>query len=203
MRILALILAVLTGLIVLIGYFVPAVAPIQAILLNWTIILAGAATLVGVFNLVLVHGNKIAQREKGGLYSAVLLLCLFATFVMGLALGPDHPGMRLLVNGIIVPVEATLMALLAVTLLYASVRLLRRRTNIMSIVFIGTALLMLIASATLPFGEVGALNDFLRPWFQHVLAMGGARGILIGVALGTLTTGLRVLLGNERPYGGS
>jgi hypothetical protein len=61
---------------------------------------------------------------------------------------------------------------------------------------------MLLASATLPFGEIGALNDFLRPWFQHVLAMGGARGILLGVALGTLTTGLRVLFGVERPYGG-
>lgn len=201
MRIIALILAVVTGLIVLVGYFVPAVAPIQAIFLNWAIILAGAATLVGVLNLILVHGNKVAQREKGGVYSAILLVCLFATFVFGLVLGPDHPGMRLLVNGIIVPVEATLMALLAVTLLYASIRLLRRRTNVMSIVFLGTALLMLIASATLPFGEIGVLNNFLHPWFQHVLAMGGARGILIGVALGTLTTGLRVLLGAERPYG--
>ena len=110
--------------------------------------------------------------------------------------------MRLLVNAIIVPVEASLMALLAVTLLYASIRLLRRRANLMSIIFIATALLMLIGSATLPSGEVGALNDFLRPWFQHVLAMGGARGILIGVALGTLTTGLRVLIGSDRPYGG-
>lgn len=201
MRIIALILAVVTGLIVLVGYFVPAVAPIQAIFLNWAIILAGAATLVGVLNLILVHGNKVAQREKGGVYSAILLVCLFATFVFGLVLGPDHPGMRLLVNGIIVPVEATLMALLAVTLLYASIRLLRRRTNVMSIVFLGTALLMLIASATLPFGEIGVLNNFLHPWFQHVLALGGARGILIGVALGTLTTGLRVLLGAERPYG--
>jgi hypothetical protein len=110
--------------------------------------------------------------------------------------------MRLLVNAIIVPVEASLMALLAVTLLYASIRLLRRRANLMSILFIATALLMLIGSATLPFGEIGALNNFLRPWFQHVLALGGARGILIGVALGTLTTGLRVLFGVDRPYGG-
>lgn len=201
MRIIALVLAVVTGLTVLVGYFVPGLAPVQAILLNWTIILAGAATLVGILNLVLVHGTKIAQREKGGIYSAVLLLCLFATFVFGLVLGPDHPGMRLLVNAVIVPVEATLMALLAVTLLYASIRLLRRRTNTMSVIFLGTALLMLVASATLPFGEVGALNNFLRPWFQHVLSMGGARGILIGVALGTLTTGLRVLLGADRPYG--
>ena len=202
MRTAALILAILTGLIVLAGYFIPALAPIQGIILNWAIILAGTAAIVGVFNLVLVHGNKIAQREKGVAYSAILLVCLFATFVFGLALGPDHPGMRLLVNGVIVPVEATLMALLAVTLLYASIRLLRRRANVMSIVFLATALLMLVASATLPFGEIGVLNNFLRPWFQHVLALGGARGILLGVALGTLLTGLRVLIGAERPYGG-
>ena len=202
MRYVALVLAVLTGLIVLVGYFVPALAPIQSVLLNWAIILAGAATLVGVFNLVLVHGTKIAKNEKGSIYSAILVTCLFATLVFGLLLGPDNAGIRLLVDAIIVPVEATLMALLAVTLLYASIRLLRRRTDVMSIVFIISAVLMLIASATLPFGEIGALNNFLRPWFQHVLALGGARGILIGVALGTLTTGLRVLLGADRPYGG-
>jgi len=32
--------------------------------------------------------------------------------------------------------------------------------------------------------------------------LGGARGILIGVALGSLLTGLRVLFGFDRPYGG-
>ena len=202
MRIIALVLAVLTGLTVLIGYFIPAIAPIQAILLNWAIILAGAAALIGVLNLAGVHGNKIARREKGGIYSAILLICMVATILFGVIVGPDHPGMRLLVNSIIVPVEASLMALLAVTLLYASIRLLRRRASTMSIVFIATALLMMLASATLPFGEVGALNNFLRPWFQHVLALGGARGILLGVALGTLTTGLRVIFGAERPYGG-
>jgi hypothetical protein len=202
MRIIALILAVISGLIVLLGYFIPAIAPIQAIVLSWAIILAGAATLVGVLNLAGVHGNKIARREKGGIYSAILLICMAATVLFGLLVGPDHPGMRLLVNSIIVPVEASLMALLAITLLYASIRLLRRRAGMMGIVFIATALLMMFASATLPLGEVGALNNFLRPWFQHVLALGGARGILLGVALGTLTTGLRVLFGVERPYGG-
>ena len=202
MRIVALVLAVLTGLIVLVGYFIPALSPVQSVVLNWAIILAGSAAVVGVLNLILVHGTKITQREKGTIYSAILLICLFATLLFGMVLGPNHSTMRLLVNAIIVPVEASLMALLAVTLLYASIRLLRRRTNLMSILFIATALLMLIGSATLPFGEIGALNNFLRPWFQHVLALGGARGILIGVALGTLTTGLRVLFGVDRPYGG-
>src|SRR5512140_2716606 len=159
MRILALVLAIAAGLVILAGYFVPAVAPIQAIILNWTIIRWGVATLVGVLNLVLVHGGKIAGREKGGVYSAILLVCLVATFVFGLVVGPDHPAMRRLVNGIIVPVEATLMAVLAITLLYASIRLLRRRTDLMSVVFLASAALMLVASATLPFGEVGVLDD--------------------------------------------
>ncbi len=202
MRIVAVVLAILTGVIVLVGYFIPAIAPVQQTVLNWAIILAGAAALVGVLNLILVHGNKIAQREKGNVYSAILLISLFATFVIGLVLGPSHPGMRVLVDGIIVPVEATLLALLAITLIYASIRLLRRRVNVMSVVFLATALLMLAASATLPFGEIGILNNFVRPWFQHVLALGGARGILLGVALGSLLTGLRVLFGTERPYGG-
>ena len=116
-----------------------------------------------MLNLASVHGSKIARREKGAVYSAILLICLFATLLFGLVVGPDHPGMRFLVNGVIVPVEASLMALLAVTLLYASIRLLRRRASAMSVVFIATALLMLLGSATLPFGEIGVLNNFLRP----------------------------------------
>jgi hypothetical protein len=45
-------------------------------------------------------------------------------------------------------------------------------------------------------------GTLLRPWVTEVLALGGARGILIGVTLGTLTTGLRVIFGADRPYGG-
>lgn len=202
MYIVALIFAAVAGLIVLLGYFVPALAGLQSLLLRWSIILAGAATVVGVFSLILVHLNRIGNREKGRAFSAVLLLCLLFSLGLGLALGPDHPDVRLLVNAVVVPVESSLMALLAVSLLYACVRLLRWRANAMSVVFLTTAALMLIASATFPFGEVGALNNFLRPWFQHVLALGGARGMLIGMALGTLVTGIRVLIGADRPYGG-
>ena len=201
MPILALILAVMTGVLILAGYFVPALSVIRVMLLNWAIVLAGAATVVGIFNLILVHGSRIQKREKGSVYSAILLVFLFAAFIFGLVLGPDHPQVRILIDAVVVPAESSLMALLAVSLLYASVRLLLRRASLMSAVFLGTAVLMLIASATLPFGEVGALSNFARPWLQHVLAMGGARGILIGVALGTLVTGLRVLVGADRPYG--
>ncbi|MFH1184341.1 MAG: hypothetical protein V1755_04785 [Chloroflexota bacterium] len=202
MRIVALMFAVVAGLVILAGYFIPPLRGIQSIVLNWAIIIAGAATIVGVFNLILVHGSRIHNREKGGTYSAIVLLFLFAAFILGLMWGPDHPAMRRLINAVVVPAESSLMALLAVSLIYGCIRLLRRRANLMSVAFLATAVLMLLASATLPFGEVGGLNSFVRPWFQHVLALGGARGLLIGVALGTLVTGLRVLIGADRPFEG-
>ena len=201
MYVAAVILAIGAGIVILAGYFIPALAGLQSLLLSWAIILAGSAAVVGVFNLVLVHTSRISNREKGRGYSIILLICLFGTFLFGLAMGPSDPGMRGLINAVVVPVESSLMAVLAVSLLYASVRLLRRRLNTMTVVFLVTAAVMLMASATLPFGEVGPLNNFLRPWLQHVLALGGARGLLIGIGLGTLTTGLRVLVGADRPYG--
>lgn len=195
-------IAIAVGLLVLAGYFIPALAGLQALLLDWAMILAGVAALVGVFNLISVHGEKIRKRETGSVYSALLILSLFAAFIFGLLLGPEHPAMRMVVSGVIVPVEASLMAIVSVTLLYAAIRLLRRRAGMMSLIFLISALLILAGSASLPFGEIPVLGNMLRPWLVQVLALGGARGILIGVALGILTTGLRVLTAVDRPYGG-
>lgn len=195
-------IAIAAGLLVLAGYFIPALAGLQALLLDWAMILAGMAALVGVFNLISVHGEKIRKRETGSVYSALLILSLFAAFIFGLLLGPEHPAMRMVVSGVIVPVEASLMAIVSVTLLYAAIRLLRRRAGMMSLIFLISALLILAGSASLPFGEIPVLGNMLRPWLVQVLALGGVRGILIGVALGILTTGLRVLTAVDRPYGG-
>ena len=96
------------------------------------------------------------------------------------------------------------MALLAVTLTYASIRLLRRRLNLLSVIFLVTAVLILLGTAPLPFlGTIPGLSDLVRPFISQVLAAAGARGILLGVALGTLTTGIRILFGADRPYGGN
>jgi len=41
----------------------------------------------------------------------------------------------------------------------------------------------------------------IRDWILNVPAMAGVRGILLGVGLGAVLTGIRLLLGVERPYG--
>lgn len=202
MRIVGAAVAIAVGLLVLAGYFVPALGGLQSVLLNWAMILAGAAALMGVFNLIAVHGEKVRTGRKGSIYSALLILTLFATFIFALFLRPAHPTVQALFNGVLLPVEATLMAVISVGLIYAAIHLLRRGPNLMSVTFLVTALIILIGSISLPFGQIPLLGDTLRPWITQVLSMGGARGILIGVALGSLTTGLRVLLALDRPYGG-
>ena len=202
MRVVTAFIAIAAGVLILSGYFFPSLASVQTLLLNWAIILAGAAALVGFFNLILVHTDKIRRSEKGSVYSALLVISLVVTFLLGFALRPDHIIMKTILDGIIVPAEAALMGLLTISLLYAAIRLLRRRVDVMSIVFLITAVFLIFGSATLPFGDIPGVGTFTR-WVTQVLALGGARGILIGVALGTLTTGLRVLFGVDRPYGGN
>ena len=202
MRVVTAAFAIAAGLIVLLGYFFPQqLESIRLLLLDWGVIIAGMAVLVGIFNLVAVQMEKFRAGQKGGAYGILLVISLIVTFGLGLVLGPDHSYMRLTMDAIIMPVEASLMAILAVTLIYASIRLLRRRVDVMSVVFLVTAVIFLILIMPTLVGPVPgdqAMLDFLG-----MFSRGGTRGLLIGIALGTLLTGVRVLFGVDRPYGGN
>jgi hypothetical protein len=197
-------IAIAFGVMVLAGYFValPVLVNLRVYFLNWAVILAGFALLIGITNLLIVHVNKVRQKQKGAAYSVILVTALVVTFLLSLILKPDHRIVVAVFTAVQLPVEASLMALLVVTLTYASIRLLRRRLNVFSIIFLATALLILLGTAPLPiFGDIPGVSSIVRPFIAQVMAAAGARGILLGVALGTLTTGLRILFGADRPYG--
>lgn len=203
MRVFTAVFAIASGVIVLLGYFFP-IAQLDQLrlqLIDWAIIIAGMAVLIGIYSLVAVQMEKIRTRQKGSLYGILLILSLILTFGLGLVLGPDDPLMRLAVDAVIVPVEASLMAILAVTLIYASIRLFRRRVDLTTVLFLFTAVLFLVAIMPTPFGPIP--GDWIILQFGGMLSRGGTRGLLLGIALGTLLTGLRVLFGIDRPYGGN
>jgi len=202
MRVVTAAFAIAAGLIVLLGYFFPdQLGSLRILLLDWAVLIAGMAVLVGIYNLAAVQMEKFRAGQKGGAYGALLVISLIMTFGFGLILGPENQYMRLTMDAIIVPVETSLMAILVVTLIYASIRLLRRRLDVMSVVFLATAVIFLILTMPTPFGPVPGDQAMLG--FLAMFSGGGARGLLIGIALGTLLTGLRVLFGIDRPYGGS
>jgi len=203
MRVFTAAFAIASGVIVLLGYFIPLplLDEIRLVLTDWAIVIAGTAILVGILNLVAVQMEKIRTKQKNSVYGFFLVVSLVITFFLGLLVGPENPYMRVAVDAVIVPVEAALMAILAITLVYASIRLFRRRADMMTVIFLVTAVLFLVAIVLAPFGLTLISQAIID--ITGMLARGGARGLLIGVALGTLLTGLRVLFGIDRPYGGN
>jgi hypothetical protein len=121
--------------------------------------------------------------------------------IIGVWGGLTTAGSMWIYNFILVPIEASLLALLAVVLIYAFARMFYRKITIPVLVFAGVVLFVLVGAFTLPGLNIPMLAE-LRAWITQVWAIAGMRGILLGVALGTIATGLRILLGSDRPYGG-
>ncbi|HUF39035.1 MAG TPA: hypothetical protein VMN57_10970 [Anaerolineales bacterium] len=203
--------AMLSGLAVLLLLLLPTgLDALYAGVIRWAAALAAVALLVGLVNLVNVHVEKSSGGGSEAVSSIALLAAFGLTFLAALFLGPNGSAagvepVNWLFQYVQVPVEAALMALLAVSLVYASARLLRRVPNLFSFVFIGTALLVLLGTSTLATGEFGLISELVtgvHGWITRVPAAAGARGLLIGVALGSVAAGLRILIGTDRPFGG-
>ena len=79
-----------------------------------------------------------------------------------------------------------------------------KRRDVFSTVFIGSAVLVLLANSPLLIGGASGLAAMFRNlgvWVAQVWATAGARGVILGVALGATATGLRIIMGVDRPYG--
>lgn len=196
------------GLVVLISYLfaIPGLVAIRTVLVDWAVILGGLAVLVGVLNLLLVNARRVQKAERGWVYSLVTMFTAAAALVAGIveSLQAGTPALYqpesltgVLFSGVIMPSQAALAGLVMIFLVAAGARLLHRKPNVWTIVFLVALLIMLVG--WIPLGGVRLLAD-LREWVLRVPASAGARGILLGTALGTLTIGLRVLIGVERPY---
>jgi hypothetical protein len=200
----ATILTIAAGGIMLLTYILP-LGGLQAFILNVVMIGAAAALVIGVVNLLNVHVKKIRTGD-GPVGSLALVLALVITFFVTMLQEYTNfypaslPGADWLLKNIQVPVESALMGVMAITLVYAAARLVTLRPNIFSVLFVLTLLLTMISSTQI--GLDSGAGQGLRNFLVHGLASGGARGILIGVALGTIATGLRVIMGSDRPYDG-
>jgi hypothetical protein len=199
----SLVVAVLTGLIILIGYFFPnpILMSIRTPLLDWVVILSGVAGIVGILHLIFgEHLKRIKETGPQRWFSLVVIFGFLATVIAGLFLGPTNIDYQKIVTLIQVPVESSLLAVLAVTMSFASLKFLQRQRNWMGVTFLlSVAVFLILNSGIFSFtASIPVLQDILSG-FQKI-PTAGARGILIGVALGSIATGIRILIGSDRPY---
>ncbi|HMQ50663.1 MAG TPA: hypothetical protein PKE64_08675 [Anaerolineae bacterium] len=211
-RVLATTIAIAAGLFVLADIFatqfttdwaVPGlrelIGRLGELFVGWTVIIAAFALLLGFGNVVSVHWHRIRSRQAGAVYSGVLLVSLIATLVIGLLSGgPNSASSRFIFDYILEPLEATLFALLAVFIATAAFRAFRVR-NLETFFFVLFAVIVLLGQ--IPLG-IYLWSEFpvIKDWILNVPTLAGTRGILLGVALGTIATGLRLLIGADRPY---
>ncbi len=193
--------AVVVGLLVLLGALlpIPILASIRADVLHGAAIVAAFAMVLAFANVLRVHLSRLVSRQaKQRFTSLILLLAAMSTFVVVLLQGPEGTVAKALMDNVLVPGQSALLALTAVTLVLAGARLLRTRRRVSSVLFLLVALLVLLT--TVPFVYPEILETGMR--FVGAISTGSMRGLLLGVALGTVVTGLRIILGIDRPHSG-
>jgi hypothetical protein len=153
---------------------------------------------LGFANVISVHWGRIQTKKPGAFYSVVLLLSLFGTLILGMSGGPTATSTQFIFNYILQPLEATFFALLALFMATAAYRAFRVR-SLETFFFVLFAVIVLLGQVPV---SIYLWPEFpvIKDWILNVPALAGIKGILLGVALGVIATGLRVLMGADRPY---
>ena len=112
-------ITLLVGLTVLAGFFFgDQLGPTLTLIFDWGLVLVAVGGLIGMGSLAAFHVRNIVQRKKGWIYSVVLLAAFLLSLVAGFVLSPQSPFYRDLILNIQIPVETSLLAILAATLLF-------------------------------------------------------------------------------------
>ena len=212
-RLVATLIAGVAGLIVLIDFAsaIPNVDPIARIIVDWAALLAALALLVGLLNVVAGHVVRVLRRQPDWGYSLLLLAAMLVVIVSGTLIPLRTPNgsftlpqslveqpIRDVFRAFYEPLAGSFLALLAFFSLSAALRALRRRTAD-ALVIVIVALLVLALTALPQTQALPALGASVG-WVSDYVALAGARGLLIGAALGAVIAGIRVLLGFDQPF---
>ncbi len=168
---------------------------ITNVMLQLVVITVAVTILIGILNLFGVHIRRITRRSGGWVYSIALVISAAAVLILWL-LGERETN-NMLLETVQVSVESALAGLVVFALVYGAYRLMRRRVTWSAVLF--TVVLLIVLLGALPLPQAGLLRQ-ARDWLMAVPVSAGARGILLGIALATVVTGIRVLVGQDRSY---
>jgi hypothetical protein len=211
-HLLPVVITISTGSIVLLSFVFDneMLSVLRGVFVEWTVIVVAFAMLLGVLNVLRVHAQRI-QSGRGGIYSLILVFSFLAVFIPGILASdnvPERLGEYVGPTGLVVdlvyryvqrPLQATLFSLMAFFVATAAWRAFHIRSAASFVMFI-SGILVLLGSVHVALTDQWRLFTETRTWILSVPAMAGARGILLGIVLGTIVTGLRLLSGIDRPY---
>ncbi len=214
-----LIITTVTGLVFAISYFIPHMpfGNSENIFGEWISIVQAFAIWLGVLNLVKVSIDKILSKKGDAYYSYIVIISLGIMLIVGfwdglsgLYADPPYPviddstSFYWIFKNIYTPLTSTMFAMLAFFVASASYRAFRARNF--------QATLLLIAGFFVMGGRVPLFDLMISgitdvPVFSHFADWimtypntAGQRAIMIGIALGIMSSSLRIILGIERSH---
>jgi hypothetical protein len=198
-------LVFLTGVIMVLQYFVPHQfsQDLFTYANDFVIVIGILALPIGIFSLMMGTWAKARHDPKERLYSAATLFGFLIMVISGLKRDWANESFylhRRIFDNILVPAEATLFSMLAFYIASAAYRAFRVRTWLAAILLV-TAFIIMLRMIPLP-GPLFNANSVLVRWILAVPNMAAKRAIIIGVGLGSIAYSMKILLGIERSYMG-
>jgi hypothetical protein len=207
-----LVLTAIVGLTMIISHFIPPLNMLKDLFEDWFFIIAAFAIYLGILNLIRINADKVYKKRSDWPFGVVVILGFLLITIPGLFFSGGRSFSDLgtpfyyLYDHVYYPLSATMFALLAFFVASASYRAFRAR-NV-------EATMLLAAAFILMLGRV-PIGDMITAWLPQGYRMGnaadwimdfpqtaGQRAIMIGIALGVVSSALRVILGLERAMGG-
>ncbi len=184
----------------------------------WFDIIAVFAFFLGAGNLIAVHTDKITRKHPDKFFSMVTLVGFLFTLAVGILKVGGAPGMKgnyiaegtwfkLIYDSIFTPLSSTMFSLLAFFVASASYRAFRAKTREATILLVA-AFIILVGRTPLGYYLTFWLPEPLQflhiptlsAWILSFPNLAGQRAIMIGIALGIISTSLKLILGVERSY---
>lgn len=191
--------AVAVGAFVLIALDRSGLAPSLRIVTNqfylWLILLGAVALLVGVVNVIWVHLRRIQSGATGWIHSLALVASAGIVLAAGLitAQGTESPLVEWVFDGVILPGQATLYALLAFFMAAAAYRYLRVGRAGGAWMLTGALLVLLVQ---MPAGHEFWPQPIIDAtvWLVDAPVMAAVRGALLGGSVALLVATISFLL---------
>jgi hypothetical protein len=174
-----------------------------------TLVIGGFAFLLGVINLLRLHGGKI-MRKRPGYYNSVALIiamiCMALAELMRFYLKPTPDWVSkmydLLFFHMRIPIDSTIFSLLAFYMASAAYRAFRIKSFEAGLMMV-VAVIVMLGEITVGNWLTSSFPTFLRvekisEWLKKYWNGAAERGILFGSMVGALALSMRIWLSLER-----
>ncbi|HKK21200.1 MAG TPA: hypothetical protein VJ983_07000 [candidate division Zixibacteria bacterium] len=200
----------IVGVVFVIQYFIPH-APFNKMnswFSDWFSIIAAFAIWLGALNLLKISAQKIIRRKGDWGHALIIILTFLLITIVGFAGGEGFRDQGTMFDWlytyVYTPLSSTMFAILAFFVASASYRAFRARNFEATLLLLAAFFVML---GRVPVGDILSgfmpahwqLSD-LATWIMNFPNTAGQRAIMIGIALGIVSTSLRIILGIERSH---